>query len=55
MVGTVDTVVGLSHWWDKVEMLNFNTGQWELQATSTNEINVSLGAFPGALYRLTVN
>ncbi|MBD9434791.1 hypothetical protein IB223_01695 [Pseudoxanthomonas sp. PXM03] len=55
MVGTVDTVVGLSHWWDKVEMLNFNTGLWELQATSTNEINVSLGAFPGALYRLTVN
>lgn len=51
--GTVQTTMGLSKWFDKIEQLNVSTGQWDLIARSLNSINISLNDFPGALYRLT--
>lgn len=45
--------IGLSKWWVKVEHYDFASGQWQVVGNSTNSINVSLSAFPGALYRLS--
>ncbi|WP_186034870.1 hypothetical protein, partial [Burkholderia gladioli] len=50
---TVGTTLGLNQWWAKIEQLDFNTGTWKVVGTSTNAITVSLGDFPGALYRLS--
>lgn len=53
ITGTVGTTLGLNQWWAKIEQLDFNTGTWKVVGTSTNAITVSLGDFPGALYRLS--
>lgn len=45
--------IGLNKWWVKVERYDFETGQWRLDGASTNRIDVTLDAFPGALYRLS--
>ncbi|KGE05845.1 hypothetical protein LA03_34505 [Burkholderia gladioli] len=53
ITGTVGTTLGLNQWRAKIEQLDFNTGTWKVVGTSTNAITVSLGDFPGALYRLS--
>ncbi|HEV2679173.1 MAG TPA: hypothetical protein VGV14_01610, partial [Rhodanobacter sp.] len=50
---TVAATLGLNQWWVKIEQLNFTTGGWEVVGRSTNAINVNLGSFPGALFRLS--
>lgn len=51
----VDVTIGLNRWWVKIERLDFETGTWQVVGNGTNVIDVTLNAFPGALYRLSMS